>query len=68
MSSDPQFVNYTGTALGNYQLQATSPAIKSGTTLNTPSIDFDGGIRSVVKGYDIGCYEYGAPSGTWPWY
>src|SRR5216684_6297300 len=27
ISSDPQFVNYTGTALGNYQLRGTSPAI-----------------------------------------
>ena len=68
ISSDPRFVNYTGTALGNYQLQATSPAIASGTTLNVPSTDFDGGIRSVVKGYDVGCYEYGATPGTWPWY
>jgi hypothetical protein len=68
ISSDPRFVNYTGTALGNYQLQATSPAIKSGTTLNVPSIDFDGGVRSAAKGYDVGCYEYGATPGTWPWY
>jgi len=67
-SSDPRFVNYTGTALGKYQLQATSPAIDSGTTLNAPNIDFDGGARPVGKGYDIGCYEYGATSGTWPWY
>ncbi len=68
ISSDPRFVNYTGTALGKYQLQAASPAIASGTTVNVPTIDFDGGVRSVVKGYDIGCYEYGATPGTWPWY
>ncbi len=68
ISSDPQFVNYTGTALGNYQLRGTSPAIDSGTTLNAPNIDFDGGKRPVGKGYDIGCYEYGATPGTWPWY
>ena len=68
ISSDPQFVNYTGTALGNYQLRATSSAIDAGTTLNAPSIDFDGGARPVGKGNDIGCYEYGSAPGTWPWY
>lgn len=68
ISTDPRFVKYTGTYLGNYQLQAASPAIKSGTTLNVPSIDFDGGVRSAVKGFDVGCYEYGAAPGTWPWY
>ena len=68
ISNDPQFVNYTGTALGNYQLRATSPAIDSGTTLNAPSSDLDGGTRPLGAGYDIGCYEYGAAPGTWPWY
>lgn len=68
ITSDPEFVKYTGTALGNYQLRATSPAIDAGTTLNAPSIDFDGGKRPVGKGYDVGCFEYGAKSGTWPWY
>ena len=68
ISSDPKFIIYTGTALGNYKLQAASPAIDSGTTLNAPSIDFDGGKRPVGKGYDIGSYEYGAAPGTWPWY
>ena len=68
ITSDPEFVNYTGTALGNYQLRATSPAIDAGTTLNAPGVDFDGGNRPVGKGYDIGCFEYGAKSATWPWY
>ena len=68
VNSDPQFVNNTGTALGNYQLRVTSPAIDSGTTLNAPSIDLDGGARPVGKGYDVGCYESGAAPGTWPWH
>jgi len=25
ISSDPKFINYTGTALGNYKLQSASP-------------------------------------------
>ena len=68
ISSDPQFVNYTGTALGDYHLKAGSPAIDSGTTLNAPNIDLDGGVRPVGSAYDIGCYEYGTTPGTWPWY
>jgi hypothetical protein len=68
ISSDPEFLSYTGTALGNYRLQARSPAVNSGTTLSAPRTDFAGGGRPVGKGYDIGCYEYGAPPGTWPWY
>jgi hypothetical protein len=68
LSGDPKFISYTGTALGNYQLQRASPAIDSATTLNAPTIDLDGGARPVGKGYDIGCYEYGAAPGTWPWY
>jgi hypothetical protein len=68
ISSDPKFISYTGTALGNYKLQSASPAINSGTTLNAPNIDLDGSARPVAKGYDIGCYEYGAAPGTWPWY
>src|SRR5437879_12904933 len=53
ISSDPQFVNYTGTALGNYQLRATSSAIDAGTTLNAPSHHFDRGPRPVGKGNAI---------------
>jgi parallel beta-helix repeat protein len=68
ISTDPKFTNYTGTSLGNYKLQAGSPAIDSGTTLNAPTIDLDGGPRPVGKGYDIGCYEYGATRRTWPWH
>jgi hypothetical protein len=68
ISSDPEFLSYTGTALGNYRLQARSPAVNSGTTLHAPRTDFAGGGRPVGKSYDIGCYEYGAGPGTWPWY
>ena len=67
ISSDPKFISYTGTALGNYKLQASSPAIDSGTILNAPASDFIGGARPVGAGYDIGCYEFGAIPGTWPW-
>jgi hypothetical protein len=68
ISTDPKFTNYTGTALGNYKLQAGSPAIDSGTTLNAPTIDLNGGPRPVGNGYDIGCYEYGAVRRAWPWH
>ena len=57
ITADPQFVNYTGDASGDYHLKSTSPAINHGTSSNAPSIDFDGGVRAKA---DIGAYKYGA--------
>ena len=68
IGSSPQFINYTGTAQGDYRLRSASPAIDSGTTLNAPKTDLNGGLRPSGAGYDIGCYEYGSTPGTWPWY
>ena len=68
IGSNPQFINYTGTAQGDYRLRAVSPAIDSGTTLNAPKKDLNGGSRPMRGGYDIGCYEYGNTPGIWPWY
>jgi len=68
IGSNPQFINYTGTAQGDYRLRTASPAIDSGTTLNAPKTDLNGGFRPAGSGYDIGCYEYGSTPGTWPWY
>ncbi len=45
VSANPQFVNYTGDASGNYQLNASSPAIGAGTSTDAPSTDLDGGAR-----------------------
>jgi hypothetical protein len=53
----PQFVNYTGTATGNYHLTSTSPAIKAAAN-TAPATDFDGVARPQNGGYDIGAYQY----------
>jgi hypothetical protein len=65
--SDPQFVNNTGTAAGDYHLRPTSPAIDSGTTIGAPSIAIDGAKRPAGSGPDIGAYEFNSPPATWPW-
>jgi hypothetical protein len=53
---DPLFVS-VGTA--DFHLQANSPAIDAGSSLNAPNSDFDGISRPQGAGYDIGAYEYG---------
>ena len=54
-SGDPKFVNPAG---GDFHVQAGSPAIDTGSSLNVPSSDFDGNARPRGAGYDIGAYEY----------
>ena len=67
VTADPQFVNYTGTISGDYQLKSTSPAINAGTSQAAPAIDIHGGARPYSGYFDIGCYEWGSTPGTWPW-
>jgi hypothetical protein len=68
LTSNPQFVNNTGTSTGNYNLQSTSLAINGGTSTGAPGVDIAGGFRPMSGGYDIGAYEYGATPGLWPWF
>ena len=56
LTSNPQFVNAT---TSNFHLQATSPAIDTGSADGSPRFDFDGKLRPIGSGYDIGAYEYG---------
>jgi hypothetical protein len=67
ISADPQFVKYQADGSGDYHLQSTSPAIDKGTYLGAPLNDFDGGARPVGATWDIGAYEAGATTKTWPW-
>jgi len=67
ISADPQFVKYQADGSGDYHLQSTSPAIDKGTNLGAPLNDFDGGARPVGATWDIGAYEAGATTKTWPW-
>jgi hypothetical protein len=55
------FVNPTTFDL---HLLSTSPAVDSGTSVDAPSEDYDGGARPHGSGYDIGAYEYGAATVT----
>ena len=60
VEGDPKFVNAPG---ADFHLQASSPAIDKGSSLNAPSNDFEGNIRPQGAGYDIGAYESeGGPS------
>jgi uncharacterized repeat protein (TIGR01451 family) len=49
---DPLFVNQ---AAGNYDLQALSPAINTGSSLGAPAVDIEGVTR--LGGVDIGAFE-----------
>jgi len=56
ITADPQFVNYTGDASGDYHLKPASPALRSGTTEGAPVDDIEDRSRS-GSGIDIGAYQ-----------
>lgn len=58
IASDPQFKNYTGTATGDYHVQATSPTIGKGVATYAPSADFAGTARPAGSPVDLGAYKY----------
>jgi len=66
------FVNYTGTATGNYTLNGSSSLVGSGTTTCNvttpciPPIDFFGFPRPSPP--SVGAIEKGSSIQTWPWY
>jgi hypothetical protein len=55
---DPLFVDYQTDGTGNYHLQATSPAIGAGTSMDAPPYDFDDYPRPYNGIYDIGAYQW----------
>lgn len=67
VSADPQFVNYVPDGSGDYHLQATSPAMDAGSSTGAPTTDYDGGLRPVGSGWDIGAYELGSIPGPYPY-
>jgi hypothetical protein len=61
LSRDPQFAD------SDSHLAASSPAIHAADrSADTPSRDFDGGVRPSGPAPDIGAYERGALAGKWP--
>ncbi len=58
VTTDPKFVNYQVNGTGDYHLQATSPAIGTGTASFAPSTDFDSNPRPSGSGFDRGAYEF----------
>ena len=55
VSGSPGFMDVTG---GDFHLNENSKAIVSGTPVDAPLVDFDGTIRPIGSGFDIGAYEY----------
>ena len=55
VEGNPLFIN---ASIGDFHLQAGSPAIDSGSSINAPVNDFDGNYRPKQNGYDIGAFEF----------
>jgi parallel beta-helix repeat protein len=55
VNADPVFVNYQTDGSGDYNLQATSPAIGAASATYAAATDFAGNPRTST--YDIGAYE-----------
>jgi hypothetical protein len=55
VEADPQFVNAVAY---DFHLQASSPAIDSGTLAGSPVTDFDGNPRPQAAAIDLGALEY----------
>jgi parallel beta-helix repeat protein len=53
---------FVNAAAADYHLKAGSPAIDKGQTEPSAPTDIDGKARPIGPAYDIGCYEYGAPT------
>jgi hypothetical protein len=62
VNADPQFVNNTGTAAGDYHLQSGSPARGTGLALSGIATDFLGTARPQSGATDLGACLFGGSS------
>ena len=60
VTADPLFINNTGTAEGDYHLQSTSPAIRTGLALVGITSDYFGAARPQFGPTDIGAIMHSA--------
>jgi len=58
IDADPRFVS---PETGDFRLQAGSPAIDTGSGTGAPGIDYEGRVRPIGAGYDMGAYEAPVP-------
>jgi len=62
VNADPLLVSTSGA--GDYRLQAGSPAIGTGATINYATTDLDGNVRPMTAPWDIGAYQLSRPKGV----
>lgn len=63
IEADPAFRDSDA---GEFRLLASSPAVNSGSSVDVPVSDFDGILRPLGTGYDLGAFEFGTPSDSPP--
>ncbi len=64
VSSNPNSELFKDMSNWDFHLIEGSIAIDKGTSVNAPSVDYDGNPRPQGAGYDIGAYEYGSSSAS----
>ena len=55
ISDNPLFVDVN---IKDFHLQTASPCIDAGTSVNAPTVDYEGTTRPQGGGFDIGAFEY----------
>jgi hypothetical protein len=61
VQGNPKFVD---PAKGSFRLRPDSPAIDRGSPAGAPRNDFDGKVRPLGAGYDMGAYEFNPYPGS----
>ncbi|MCK9525676.1 MAG: hypothetical protein M0R49_07080 [Limnochordia bacterium] len=62
VTGDPLFVDSTPESAAEFAIQSGSPAKDAGSSTSAPATDYVGTSRPQGESYDIGAYEYTAPT------